>query len=106
MTRLVRNALDGIDEDQTPTAAPSRSGFVHPGPQKPRSISSPEREMPFVRPVERLAAWSGFSVEVILSNVSPPSAATVYKACGVLASRCNLVRDRLEATYPELAANA
>jgi hypothetical protein len=96
---VVRNCLDGLDEDPDYSATTSRSA-----PHKARSISSPEREKPFVRPVERLAAWNGFSVEVIVSGVSPPSAATLYKACGVLASRCNLVRARLEAAYPQLVA--
>ena len=110
LCRVVRNCLDGVDEEESHSKdqgdTHSRPGFVHCGPRKARSISSPEREVPFVRPVERLAAWSGFSVEVIVSNVTPPSAATVYKACAVLASRLILVRDRLEAAYPELAIHA
>jgi hypothetical protein len=67
-----------------------------------RSPDSPPRELPFVRPVERLAAWHGFSVEIIVSSVAPPSAATVWQACGTLADRCRLVQKRLEILYPEL----
>jgi hypothetical protein len=101
LCRVVRNCLDGVDEQDNHTPY-SRSEFVHTGPRKARSVSSPEREVPFVRPVERLAAWSGFSVEIVVSNVKPPSALTVFKACGTLALRCKLVQERLVANYPEL----
>jgi hypothetical protein len=67
-----------------------------------RRRESPERETLFLRPVERLAAWHGFQVEMIVSSVAPPSAHTVWQACGVLADRCRLVQQRLESLYPEL----
>jgi hypothetical protein len=95
--RTIKNALDGVTDDNPDT----RAGR-HDGPRSARLPGSPQRETPFVRPVQRLAAWSGFSVEIIVSTVSPPSAATVFKACGTLAERCKLVQERLAANYPEL----
>jgi hypothetical protein len=96
--RVIKNAI----EDVEPTAA----GQHAPRSSRNRTIESPERETPWIRPVERLAAWSGFSVEVIVSNVTPPSAIIVYRACGTLAQRCQAVRERLSADYPELASHA
>jgi hypothetical protein len=100
--RMVRNCLDGVSEDGTqenPAAPGAPARVFH---SKRRSPQSPSRELPFVRPIERLANWSGFSVEIIVSTVSPPSAATVYRACGTLAERCHLVQQRLASIYPEL----
>jgi hypothetical protein len=94
LVRVVRNALEGADEE---TAKP---GGYHKG--RRCSIVSPEREVPFLRPVQRLADWQQFNLEIIISNVAPPSAETVYRACGRLAERCRLVQERLASTYPEL----
>src|SRR5215472_8257059 len=102
LVRVVRNALDGVDEetdDSKPNVYPD--GY-HKGRRK-RWLTSPERERPFIRPIERLAAWEGFNVEVIVSTVSPPSALTVYKACETLTDRCRLVQERLLSCYPELS---
>jgi hypothetical protein len=94
LCHIVRDCLDGVDtDDHAPLGG-------NPDPKRRRE--SPERETPFIRPVERLAAWSGFSVEIVISSVTPPSAATVYRACGKLADRCHLVQRRLEALYPQL----
>jgi hypothetical protein len=98
LVRVVRNALENADQH----TGPARCGGFHKGGPK-RSRESPERETPFVRPIERLAAWQGFNVEVIVSTVSPPSALTVYKACETLADRCRLVQERLLSCYPELS---
>jgi hypothetical protein len=98
LVRVVRNALDNADQD----TGPAQCGGFHKGGPK-RSRESPERETPFIRPVERLAAWKGFSVELIVSSVAPPSALILYQACGTLADRCRLVQDRLAASYPELS---
>jgi hypothetical protein len=104
LCRVVRNCLEDVDQEEDEHEQSYFRGS-YPGMRK-RSITSPQREQPFARPVERLAAWSGFSVEIIVSNVKPPSAATLYHACGVLASRCRLVQERLSASYPELASHA
>jgi hypothetical protein len=89
--RVIRNSLE----------TPEPGG--HPGGYNPkRRRESLERETPFIRPVERLAAFSSFSVEVIVSNVAPPSAATVWQACNILEERCHMVQQRLEILYPEL----
>ena len=102
--RVIKNALDGIDEDDSEEVTESkRAGFTC-GPR--HDPLSPAREFPFVRPIERLAAWKGFSVEIIVSSVKPPSAATVYHACDVLANRCREVKERLAANFPELASHA
>ena len=87
--RVIRNSLDIEREGR-------------PGVFNSRHHDSPQRETPFLRPVERLAAWSGFSVEVVISAVAPPSAQTVWRACNILAERCHLVQKRLESLYPEL----
>jgi hypothetical protein len=65
-------------------------------------MDAPTRETPFIRPIERLAAWNGFQVEVIVSSVQPASIGTVWKACDVLATRCRQVQERLETLHPEL----
>jgi hypothetical protein len=85
--RIIKNALKGVDEAK-----------AEPQPQPRHS----DREQPFVRPVERLAAWDGFNAEIVAANVRSPSAETLYRACGVLAARCKLVQERLAASYPEL----
>jgi len=104
LVRVIRNTIDGVPEDSDTRENFSREGghikAFNPG--RRRSSESPSRETPFIRPIERLAAWHGFSVEIIVSSVAPPSAATVWKACGTLADRCRLVQKRLESLYPEL----
>jgi hypothetical protein len=101
--RTIRNCLDDIPEDndaqEIGAKDPSSSRVFD---SKRRSAASPPRELPFIRPIERLASWHGFSVEVIVSTVAPPSAHTVWRACGTLADRCRLVQKRLEILYPEL----
>jgi hypothetical protein len=67
LCRMVRNALDGVDETEDDCKSETgRSGF-HVGPRK-RSVSSPEREESFVRPLLRLSSWQGFSLEVVVSH--------------------------------------
>jgi hypothetical protein len=99
LTRIVKNALEtGNQESDDGDAHPN--GYHKRG--RKRSKTSPEREVPFVRPVERLAAWPGFNVEVVVSGVMPSSALILYRACDTLANRCRLVQERLAASYPEL----
>jgi hypothetical protein len=92
LVRVVRNALETDDIQE--------NGYHRRG--RKRSKTSPERETPFIRPVERLAAWPGFNVELVVSGVMPSSALILYQACHTLADRCHLVQERLAASYPEL----
>jgi hypothetical protein len=96
LVRVVRNALENTEPEDDDT----RGRGYHKGNQK-RSRESPQRETPFIRPVERLAAWHGFNVEVV-SGVMPSSALILYRACDALANRCRLVQERLAASYLEL----
>src|SRR4029077_3412888 len=69
LCRVVRNVLEGAPqegEEIPPSGNGAREGFH---PRLRRRVTSPERETHFIRPVERLASWSGFSVEVIVSSV-------------------------------------
>ena len=102
--RAIKNVLVGVaddnDEDESPTG---RSGF-HVGPRKARSIAQVPREAPFVRPLLRLSSWQGFSLELVLSHGAKLDAAqSLYQACPVMLDRCELVRERLAANFPELA---
>jgi hypothetical protein len=92
LCHIVRDCLDGVDDDDA---------AVHVGNPDPKRRRQSSERVPFLQPVERLA-WSGFSVEVIVSAIAPPSAKTVHRACGTLADRCHLVMRRLEALYPQL----
>jgi hypothetical protein len=97
LVRVIRNALENADQQN----GDFKSSGYHKSNRK-RSKASPERETPFIRPVERLAAWHGFNVEVVVSGVMPSSALILYRACNTLANRCRLVQERLAASYPEL----
>jgi hypothetical protein len=103
LCRVVRNVLDGESdgESEDEESSQSRSGARF-GPGLRRRVTSPERETPFIRPVERLASWSGFSVEVIVSSVKAPSASTLFRACSVLADRCHSICVELTRQFPEL----
>jgi hypothetical protein len=107
VTRLIRNALDGVNNEQEDPAPASRSDFVHSVPRKARSISSPTREAAWVRPLLRLSSWQGFSLELVLSHAGKlDSAKSLYQACGTMRERCGLVQERLAANYPELVNHA
>jgi hypothetical protein len=110
LCRVVRNVLEGAPQEDFgeqeragEETSPSRNGARL---NFRRQVTSPERETPFIRPVERLASWSGFSVEVIVSSVKAPSALILFRACSVLTDRLKQVQERLAANYPELTANA
>jgi hypothetical protein len=96
LCRMVRDVLDGEEPVED---APSSTG-PHRHPR--RRGNEPERETPFIRPIERLAAWNGFQVEVIVSGVQLCSVGTVWNACDVLAGRCRQVQERLETVHLEL----
>ena len=92
--RVVRNALEGADESPDSQPSQDSQSFVRSGPRKARSVQSPQREKPCTGAVTRLANWSGFSVEIIVSNVNQmPSASNLYRVCGTMIERCQLVRE-------------
>jgi hypothetical protein len=89
--RTIRNAIE-------PAGAAGNNGH------KPRSRSHPSRERPFVQAAQRLGAYKGFDAEIVTSHIEKlPSAWSVYTACGKLAERCQLVRERLAERFPELS---
>ena len=113
LCRIVRNCLDDAPQEDFGEPEPadeenpaSRNGAHFRFGLRRRQVTSPERETPFIRPVERLASWSGFSVEVIVSSVKPPSALILFRACSVLTDRLKQVQERLAANYPELVVDA
>jgi len=96
LCRTIRDILDGDDPAED---APSSTG-THRNYR--RRGEAPARETPFIRPIERLAAWNGFQVEVIVSSIQPASVGTVWHSCHVLSLRCRQVQERLETLHPEL----
>ena len=102
LSRIIRNALDDPDPSEDDTQG--NGGYhIRCGRKRARSRTSPEREIPFIRPIERLAAWRGFNVEIVISNVSPSSVETVYRACGAVVDRCREIQERLRTSFPELS---
>jgi hypothetical protein len=100
LCRVVRNCLEGVDEDGG-NESPLLNG-AHHNPKR-RGAESPEREAPFVRPILRLSAWSGFSIELVCSHANHlETARTLYLACGVMIQRCSLVQHRLASDFPAL----
>jgi hypothetical protein len=100
LCEVVRGCLNDDDDDDQDSLS-TRSGF--------QRGSTPRRheELPFARPVARLASWNGFSASVIVAGVdSLESAEGLYRSCGILTERCQEVQAVLAASYPELATNA
>jgi hypothetical protein len=92
LCRMVRTCLEDNGDE-----SPRRSG-------RPRSSVPLERETPFLRPVQRLSSWAGFSAEIIVSHLGKDTEPLgLYTACGILANRCHEVQARLMAHFPELA---
>jgi hypothetical protein len=90
--RTIRNALE-----------PDANGNGH----KPRRRDHPDRETPFLRPVQRLSAYQGFDAGLVTSHVEKlPSAWNVYSACEQMIDRCRQVQERLAERFPELTADA
>ena len=111
LCRLVRNCLDEeetledrsaqIGEEWDGSPAPSRWGSTY---RARRLVSSPQREVPFVRPLLRLTSWQGFSAEIVISSVNASANASVlYRACAVMMARCKEVQARLVTAFPEVA---
>ena len=91
VVRVIKNAIE----------SPGTNGKGH----KPRSRAHPSRERPFVQAAQRLGSYAGFSPEIVTSHIEKlPSAWSVYTACGKLAERCQLVRERLAERFPELVS--
>jgi hypothetical protein len=92
LCRMVRNLVDG--EGDSALKAPGRHH---------RSTARLERETPFVRPVLRLAAWSGFNPEVVTSHIAESAnARTLFSACTEMITRCRQVQQRLRTRFPDM----
>jgi hypothetical protein len=93
LCRMVRNLVDG---DGDGDSAASRSG-------RHRSLAPIERETPFVRPLLRLSAWSGFNPEVVTSHIAESAnARTLFSACTEMITRCRQVQQRLRTRFPDM----
>ena len=108
LCRLVRNCLDDTQSEETlqaldqqeSTRGSKRAGAYY---GRRRMVSSPQREIPFVRPLLRLTSWQGFNAEVVLSSVNASTNACVlYRACGIMMDRCSELQARLATAFPEV----
>jgi hypothetical protein len=91
LCRMVRNLVEG-DRD----SSLKRSG-------RHRSLAPIERETPFVRPLLRLSAWSGFNSEVVTSHIAESAnARTLFSACTEMITRCHQVQQRLITRFPDM----
>jgi hypothetical protein len=94
LTRMVRNCLEDADGETN-----AEYSYSAPPGGHHRNRTPLQRETPFIRPVQRLASWSGFNAEVVISHIAEPSnAGNLYRACG----RCCEIQERLLARFPEL----
>ena len=101
LCRMVRNCLEQADQTQTENGNEGDSFARHSG--RHRSLAPIEREIPFVRPIIRLATWSGFSAEVIISHIAESSnARNLYSACSVMIGRLSQMQERLVSRFPEV----
>lgn len=92
---VVRECLDNPDQENSDQDSEHACQGFHRGPRPPG------QEIPFSRPVARLAAWSGFSPSTIITGVNNlQGAASLYRSCGILADRCRLVQEGLAAAFP------
>src|SRR5262249_2107002 len=92
LCRVIRGVLEEVETDQERSNA-----HTHLKERKALSSDSPARERPFTGAVTRLANWPGFSVEIIVSNVDKmPSASNLYRVCGTMIERCQLVLGTFE----------
>jgi hypothetical protein len=83
VVRLIRETLKG---PETRTA-----------PAKPL----PERELMFVRPVQRLAKIDTFDVNICLLHVkSPEQAENIAHACSIVVERCRAIQKQLDEKFP------
>jgi len=90
--RIIRNRVDG-DSPRT-------------GPGRRRSRAPLEREVPFVRPLLRLATWSGFNPEVVTSHIAErANAETLFSACTEMILRCRQIQERLAHRFPDVEHN-
>jgi hypothetical protein len=100
--RMVRNCLEdcgqnGQDDDPSDR---SRAGYHR------RKRTLPDREMPFARPVLRLARWHGFSPEVVVAHIEKlENATTLFAACNAMITRLRQVQERLISRFPNVEHN-
>jgi hypothetical protein len=88
--RVIKNAVE-----------PDGNGSGH----KPRGREHSARETPFLRPVQRLAAYQSFNPALVTSHIERlPAAWNVYLACEELVKRCRGVQAALARRFPELHA--
>jgi hypothetical protein len=70
---------------------------------KARRRDHPPRELAFVGPVTRLAAYRGFDANLVTSHVEKfSSALSVFTACRIMADRCLSCCSILADKFPEL----
>jgi hypothetical protein len=97
---VVREALEHppLDDEEDPDDDPTKREGSFRGP-RPEGF-----EIPFNRPVAKLAGWSGFSPAIIVSGVDTLESATnLFRSCGILARRLHEVQTALLVNYPELS---
>jgi hypothetical protein len=71
---------------------------------KLRKCEHTERETPFLRPVQRLAAYRGFDAALVSSHIERLAGAmNVYSACTEMIDRCRQVQMQLAQRFPDLA---
>jgi hypothetical protein len=100
LCRLVRNCLDSEQDDASET---SESRHVPDAYHGRRRVSSPQREVPFIRPITRLVNFPGFHPLVIVADIDEVSRAmTAYSVCQKMISRCEQVQSVLLERFPEL----
>jgi hypothetical protein len=94
LCRMVRNCLDDAGD------------WTHRNPARRRSLVPLERELPFIRPIQRLAAWNGFSAEVVTSHIEhKANAETLFSACTEMIVRCRQIQERLLNRFPDVEHN-
>jgi hypothetical protein len=101
VVRLIRFELDdAISDEEDSDEDSGREGYQR-GPKKPPSESLPAREQPFLRPATRLATFTQFSPELVVSSINQPAnALTAYRVCDTLVERLRLVQQCLEQSFP------
>jgi hypothetical protein len=79
VTQIVRAAINGAKHHKTPAA---------------------EKDVMFVRPIQRLAKVDSFRADLAVSHVDSPAQATrIIAACRLVADRCHQIEDQLEAKF-------
>ena len=62
----------------------------------------PSAELPFLRPLSKIAGWQGIDATLVVSHIeSPARAMRVARACKTMIARCSQIRTALGERYPE-----